>query len=412
MRVVSLILLAVACDSCSPSAQAAPPSGDVIVRVFKGREVSPEMYAPVAGIVVAAHDRDGRALGVARTDSHGQVTFSDFPPDGEVTIAEPHAQLKSLRTVFGVRPGDVIDVPVEEPTPPRGWLTSRWTLYPGAAGYRLFDGCSEAYLTTGGTHRLELDDRCLSPWRSVSAVVVAEDQRGRHLAYALATGVSLEHGRGTQVALGPWKTQFVDVSLAIPSAPWASDTTVLLRRYDGTGASVFPLTVASDGTSVAIPAGFFDEVVVRHSGGNRSVVRSVPLTAKSAVAVDATTPPTLDIEPPVVDGSDVARPVLHTRALGASADMLTGVVRWANVRWTFVAAPDATTIVFPALPVELAPFTPSGAPDATFLRVVDHSHFASWDEARRQLRWSLASGAAEDIIDLGGFVAIASTGSP
>src|SRR5215475_5444005 len=201
MRMFAVMVFAVACrGSPAISAPPMPPSGEVSVRVFAGRDVSPEAYAPVPDVLVVAHAPDGSVLGTARTDGQGRATFAGFPPGGAVTIREPAA---TLRTVFDVRPGDVIDVPVVAEAPgPRGWLTGSWKAHPGASGYRFVDGCHQMDLPGRESQRLDVSEACLSPWMGVSAIVYAQDGRGRRIAYATAVDASIRVGGGIQLALG------------------------------------------------------------------------------------------------------------------------------------------------------------------------------------------------------------------
>jgi hypothetical protein len=277
------------------------------------------------------------------------------------------------------------------------------------------NGCASAQVQSEEPAQFDVSDPCVTPAGTVNALVYALGETGEPLAYTTATDIPVHPAASPpptiRTSFGPWKTDFIGSTVAFRSLPPDARGQVWYRRGGERagilGGDGFDL---SESITTRIPPAFFDEVVARQESGSRGAIRSVLLPVDGQVQVDLAPLAALDVEAPTIEGQGTTRPTMHVLASApAGADVLIGAVRASGANWLFITAPRETRVTFPELPAELAAFIPTGTPATLGAFVIDHSQFASWDEARVALgRSFLFAGGAEEAVEPGGYVAYAS----
>jgi hypothetical protein len=151
-------------------------------------------------------------------------------------------------------------------------------------------------------------------------------------------------------------------------------------------------------------------IVAQSLGGQgKGVIVSRALPAGNpTVTVDlgALALPTVDMV--TVDAAGTARPTLRWRVDGAtSANLAVGSLAWQGGSWTFVAPPDVREARTPELPPALAAFAPGAIVVPVLVGVIDHSHLASYDDARQRLRETILMAESERALHKDGTILFA-----
>lgn len=375
------------------------PSGSVSVYAYQDYDT------PAAGIDVVAAGTDGSFVASAKTGSDGKVTLPDVPAGGTLTLAWMDGTSRKLGTVFGVQPGDQLTIRTrgsDDVTFNR--LAVTLPTYAGAQGYEIADGCRRSMPAAAGAQLLDVLEWCVTPARTVRAVAYALGATGERVAYATTGDVAVQPAATPppQIAgtLSAWKTDLAGVGVNVRSLPGAVDFDLAFRRGGMRAAFVEKqhiVTGAAGYYDARIAPGFYDEVIVAQSLGSsgKGVLVSRALPAGNApVVIDlGALAPTVDTV--TVDGAGTARPTLRWRMDPWSADLQVGSLAWQGGSWTFVAPPELRDARVPELPAALSAYAPGAVVAPVLVGAVDHSHLASYDDARTRLRETILMAESE-----------------
>ncbi len=387
-----------------------PASGPVSLYAYQAYDT------PAANIDVVVGAPDGSFVASARTGADGKVTVADVPAGGTLTLAWMDGASARLGTVYGVQPGDQLTIRTsgsDDVTFNR--LAVDLPEFAGAQGYEIADGCRRSEPAAAGAQLLDVLEWCVTPARTVSAVAYARGATGERVAYATTGEVTVTAAATPppQIAgtLSAWKTDFADVTVQVTSLPGAVDFDLSFRRGGMRAGFVEQENIVAGGVAsygAKVPPGFYDEVIVGQSLGAQGkgaiVSRALPAgNATVEVELGAVTLPAVDMV--TVDGVGTSRPTLQWRVDGASsAEIAVGSLAWQGGSWTFVGPPDIRDARVPELPAALAAFAPHSVVAPVLVGVIDHSHLASYDEARQRLRETILMAEGERALAKGGTI--------
>ncbi len=377
------------------------------------------------GVHVLFSDARGAIRGHERTDQLG-VAQHEVDTGDSITVLSQVAPTgaRSLLTVARVVPGDDVAIDLGRPSA-LPITTARIVLpgsYPGASYYNISATCAGTAVNDPPTSipPLAITEACLGPRRTFDVLARAVDASSHVLAYALTHDVS-PRSPTTEVALGPWRTDFQAVfvdatnipSGAASSAGLSLDIDGALLPSDSIGGP-FPQVLRVPplpGPNVAatlilsfsgpragggtMPLGFERILSRSPRAGNLTLDAAALLPHATDLALDRRAPrPTL-------------RFVLGRPALGA--DLISTQAAWdSGYDWRAALPPDASEIALPTLPLDLAAWEPPASPPSTItVFVVDRDQIHGWDEARQtpvetvSRAYSLAPGETTNRVSQG-----------
>lgn len=340
---------------------------------------------------VVFHDAAGAVVAWVHTQPD-QSAQSVIPADGMITVAQSIDGGRVLQIATGLAPGMEIafagsgasetasigSIRVVTPGP-----------FPGAAYYQFESGCWSAGSSVAA-EAVMLEVRAPECDPSDLAVVgQALDGAARPIAYSfVAGGLALPVSAGfnapggtpsgaLDVTLGPWRTDFVQASVAMEDVPPGAALQLSAWVVRGPGRFGWTGSYDPDGGNQTLPLlqppGFGDgmgyQVVVSNEQGG-SMLEGRTDTPQS-ISVDGTTDLLSAPQAGAIDLSDPARPAVTIEGDPSGADALVLDLWWEDslsTSWlgsTLLAPPLAgATLRQPALPPELgvAPtFTFAGA---------------------------------------------------
>lgn len=406
----------------SPDAAERPDSGatrgQLSVRVMQSGTAT-------AGVHVLFSDERGAIVGHERTDRLG-IAQHEVDTGDSITVlsVDGHSGARSLMTVARVAPGDRIDIDLGRRSA-RPVTTAQIVLpgsYPGAAYYNISATCAGTAVNDPpiSVPPLVITDDCLGPRGTFDVLARAVDGSSHVLAYALSHEVG-PRGPTTEIALGPWRTDFQAVfvdatnlpSGAAPSAGLSLDIDGSLLPSDAIGGP-FPQVLRVPplpGPNVAAT------LILSYSGpragggtmplGFERILSRSPragnLTLDAARLLPRATELSLDRVPP----RPTLRFVFSRAPLGA--DLVSTQAAWdSGYDWRAALPPDATEIALPTLPIDLAAWEPPAtSPSTMTVFVVDRDQIHGWDEARQtpvetvSRAYSLAPGETTNRVSQG-----------
>lgn len=357
---------------------------------------------PAADIDVVVGAPDGSFVASNRTGADGKLTLPDVPAGGTLTLVWMDGTSRRLGTVYGVQPGDDLTIRTagsDDVTFNR--LAVDVPAYAGAQGYEIANGCRRGSPPVSGPQLLDVQEWCVTPGRTANAVAYAIDASGGRAAYATTGEVGVQPVATPPPAiagtLSAWKTDLAQVTVQVTSMPGAADFDLGFRHGGMRAAYAERDNIVGSSYTARVPPGYFDEVIVAQSLGSKGAIVSRAVAGGNAsVTIDlgSLALPTVDMV--TIDGAGTSRPTLRWRVDGSSsAEIAVGSLAWQGGSWTFVGPPEAREARVPELPADLAAFAPGSIVVPVLVGVIDHSHLASYDDARGRLRETILMAEGE-----------------
>lgn len=359
---------------------------------------------PVAGAEVVFHDGRGTPVAHVTTGADGQAS-ADIDDGGMITVLVEHPQFGRVRGTFmGVERGDALTFA------PPWWHAERIgtarivvTPYPGAATYVVQTPRATVYTAdVGEPIELEITDRALSPDGTLQVLVTAGDANGDLMAVA-----SVRDAAWTQpmtVTMPAWRAP-ATYMLQTTAAPAGARSVWAELAYQANGVRLFGASrtqAMSPGEAalfvMSYAPDFADwldaQVAVLFGGDDEEPAAATLLVERRAVPPSGRMLSLITGMLPAIGGLTVddaaARPTMTwpaadlSAADGGAASFVWTDASMNRAGWTVLVPPDVTHVQLPALPAELAAWTPPAG--ATFadsaLVFVDGDWMSSYDALR------------------------------
>jgi hypothetical protein len=359
--------------------------------------------APAVGADVVFLDPDGTLVKRAITDIDGKAQ-ADVLPGGSVTGIGLARRQTRLMTVLGIKPGDdlVLGTKAADDSV-AGTFNVTYPAFSGATRYDVISPCNiTSFLApTGGAAPDPAQITILSSCKldPMELIVVPEGPNGP-LASISKAGVAFIPGGSTTIAgdyqaLLRFTASYTDVDPIISNlemartvpppfgwvdaVAWTSPGTTAALSADGPQSSGGQIT-----TNIALATGSTQAVVQTISGAAATYGFDVGATLLPWLGQ-----PTFDatsgklVVPTDTTGTSTAKPDLFRILALYSRDDVNGISTVFN--WV-VFGPDATDIVLPTLPADLAGIPPTAAEGVVFpSAVMLESDSMTYDQIRHDL---------------------------
>jgi hypothetical protein len=387
------------------SVDAPPPV--VTVRVQRAGQ-------PEAAVQVIFHDAAGAVVEAAETGADGSVARA-VGEGAQVSVLLAEPQTARIVTFVGVKNGDVLTVPYDEPsggsgvsarvripTPPPN-DASWFTVYAG--------GCQN--MNEASEISLNVSPGCMGEGGVFPILAEANSGNGDPFAYAykkgnLALGDAGFDDAGTLVVdgLSPWSTTYGSDTVVVPSA--ASTGVSWDLSYGEIADGVQYTRVAS----ANLQTGGYYTVFPAHRGYAEAVQAELIAATRggrSSVAIRQDAPSqdtTLTIDPSLllpalsnvlVDDAGAGRATLAwTSEMDGGVPVADGVLLRASwngpaddggssqfVQWLVIAPPTATSVTVPQFPASASAWAPASRVMARYLVVLETDRLPGYDAFRQ-----------------------------
>lgn len=346
-----------------------------------------------AGRAVVFNEADGTIAGEAMTDANGAAKAT-VHAGATVTVAVSDNELV---TIAGVAPGD--EILLQTPKPSDGTTVATVTFgsnteAPGKSYYRADLG-NDQYVTaaamTSGARELLLVRGNLDVAGKFHMVVGAYDANNRLISYQFQTGLTPPAAGSTNVSFANWRTDLVDIDVALSGAPAEATLLTVDSANEQSGFLYMPsvfggadlASVTNGQAALVVPYlgsfGDFVQTTAALTVSNTEFftwTRRVPRPAGDLVLGAADMPPR--IAAPMLDTSTPAQPTASwTIDEAAGGDAIVLRLAWRDAgggsyRWYAYVPPNATSLQFPVVPSALAAQSPAQTSIYTYFEVTHH----------------------------------------
>jgi hypothetical protein len=372
LRVV--VVLAVLGAACAENGDDPGGKGVVQVKVTDGK--------PLGNIDIVFGTDAGAVVTNVKTDAAG-VASAEIESGDMVTAASMTNGQPDLRTIQGVKPGDVLSFIFNapyDPDPVIGGTLSVQVPSPrpsGAVSYVLDIGCQTSTFSFSGVVTQPFAAQCKRPGTDfMDATLFALDGAGEPIAFAVATDIVVPPGAIVPVVFPTgWRTDFVPFTVAFTNPPAGVaqvNVSLVPERNGGERFRLFtnvPLTAAGGSHVFLLPADMVTGLRPSFSfsaGGVLQFYERRFASVPASLSVNLTTDMLPAITTAGLGDAGSGRPSASWTAptsLTSAADSGSFAVSWGDDSsggfWQVVFAPNATSPArAPALPDALAAFRP------------------------------------------------------
>ncbi|HEX3763016.1 MAG TPA: hypothetical protein VHW23_30175 [Kofleriaceae bacterium] len=361
--------------------------------------------APAVGTDVVFLDPDGTLVKRATTDSDGKAQ-ADVLPGGSVTGIGLAHRRTNFTTVLGIKPGDDLVLgtkPADDSV--AGTFSVTYPAFSGAASYDVVSPCDTTSVLAPATGaapdpaQITIRNSCkLDPMELI--VVAWGPAPTGPVASISKAGIAFIPGGSTTIdgdyqAFLPFTASYTDVDPIISNLEIARTVPAPPGWVDAVAWSSHGTTATLTATMPRSSGGQITTNVARATGSTQAVVETLPGTvATYGFDVGATLlpwlgQPTLDgtsrklVIPTDTTGTTTAKPDLFRILALYSRDDVNHISTVFN--WV-VFGPDASDIVIPTFPADLASLPPTAADGVVFpSAVMIESDSATYDQMRNDL---------------------------
>jgi len=377
--------------------------GEVTVDVLLGGVAS-------SGLVVVFHEPDGAIAGQAMTDSFGTATGT-VRSGAMVTIA---VDSKNLVTITSVAPGDHLILKTAKPFDNSAYGTVMFTASAEANGksfYRTEVGSDNyvttANVTTGADRVFDLKAGNRDAGGRIHVVSTAYNASNQIVAYSSKLDLVPTQNGATNVSLGGWLTDIVNIQVLLSGAPTDASLLTIDSANERSGFQFAPCRfagtdsapVSGGGASVTVPyLGSFGDFVQTKANltfpsaakTTFTWMRRVPRPAGNYVITASDMPPRLTSV--MLDTANPMRPSAHWTSSATKGDAIVARMSWGDnsggtFYWYAYAPPDAAEVTFPVVPSALAGQSPGQSSTSYGVQVIHHDlePLAGYDAFRTTL---------------------------
>ena len=348
--------------------------------------------------VALFHDGTG-TLRATRTTTLGQIV-EQVEEGWMVTITNTLQGPSYLFTITEVAPSETYRVAAYTSPPELAVMTfAIGDPYPGAATYWFETGCYRSLVSDPSElSPVSITDECTSPSGTIDYAVLARDGNLGRLAFKLLEDVPVV-ADSTVTITSPWRTDFARVDITVSNAPAGADYVGLEvavnsngGEYDydldnlilNGGAGAFTLVRPPFGE------GLNTRYVMSGPGGSSWLQKTAraPVAQTYDLSVDF-----LPFPGPVTLAASpvVGRPTASWPAIAGLDFIELQVLSFTQgVKWSVILRGDATTFLYPELPVELAAVAPADLGSFTAAnRIIDADTVPDYAAARAVIGTSI-----------------------
>lgn len=341
--------------------------------------------------VAMFHDGTG-TLRATRTTTLGQIV-EQVEEGWMVTITNTLESPSYLFTITEVAPSETYRIAAFTSPPELAVMTfAIGEPYPGAATYWYETGCARSLVSDPSElSPVSITEECTSPSGTIDYAVLARDANLNRLAFKLLEDVPVV-ANSTVTITSPWRTDFARIDITVSNAPTGADYVGLEAAVNSNGGEYdydLDNLILSGGagafTLVRPPfgEGLNTRYVMNGPGGSSWLQKTgrAPVAQSYNLSTDFLPfpgPVTLSASPVV------GRPTASWPAIaGLDFIELQALSFTQSVKWSVILRGDATSFLYPELPVELAAIAPTDlASFTTANRIIDADTVPDYAAAR------------------------------